>query len=90
MSKSIANHHYLIEVSDMEEACHILNKIAPEHASIQTKHPEQFIDQIKFVGALFLGHYAPEELVIILLDQVMFYQQTKLLDFRMVYQLMTL
>lgn len=60
VSKSIANHHYLIEVSDMEEACQILNKIAPEHASIQTKHPEQFINQIKFVGALFIGHYAPE------------------------------
>ena len=60
ISQSIANHHYLILAQDTEEACLIMNTIAPEHASIQTRAPEMYIDKVKYVGALFLGHFSPE------------------------------
>ena len=53
ISQSIANHHYLILAQDTEEACLIMNTIAPEHASIQTRAPEMYIDKVKYVGALF-------------------------------------
>lgn len=59
-AQSIANHHYLILAQDTEEACLIMNTIAPEHASIQTRAPEMYIDKVKYVGALFLGHFSPE------------------------------
>ena len=52
--KSIANHHYLILAQDTEEACLIMNTIAPEHASIQTRAPEMYIDKVKYVGALWV------------------------------------
>ena len=53
ISQSITNHHYLILAQDTEEACLIMNTIAPEHASIQTRAPERYIDKVKYVGALF-------------------------------------
>ncbi|MDN8902018.1 histidinol dehydrogenase, partial [Staphylococcus aureus] len=36
VSKSIANQHNLIQASNYEEACHVMNTIAPEHASIKS------------------------------------------------------
>src|SRR5699024_8978091 len=32
----------------------------PEHASIQTQCPHDYINHVKYVGALFLGYYSPE------------------------------
>lgn len=60
VAQSIAHHHYLIHVQHKDEACHVMNTIAPEHASIQTISPEDYISKIKYVGALFVGHYSPE------------------------------
>ncbi|WP_142594117.1 histidinol dehydrogenase [Staphylococcus aureus] len=60
VSKSIANQHYLIHASNFDEACHVMNTIAPEHASIQTVNPQPYIEKVKYVGALFIGHYSPE------------------------------
>lgn len=60
VSKSIANHHYLILASSIDEACLVMNKIAPEHASIQTKDSQRYVEKVKYCGALFLGHYSPE------------------------------
>ncbi|HGZ6499712.1 TPA: histidinol dehydrogenase [Staphylococcus aureus] len=60
VSKSIANQHYLIHASNFDEACHVMNTIAPEHASIQTVNSQPYIEKVKYVGALFIGHYSPE------------------------------
>lgn len=60
VSESIANHHYRILASNTDEACLVMNTIAPEHASIQTEVPQSYIEKIKYCGALFLGHYSPE------------------------------
>ena len=37
-----------------------MNQIAPEHASIQTRNPEAYLNKVRYVGALFLGYYSPE------------------------------
>lgn len=57
---SLANHHFLIAVDDFTEACDLMNQIAPEHASIQTASPRDYLNHVRYVGALFLGHYSPE------------------------------
>ncbi|NQD99508.1 histidinol dehydrogenase [Staphylococcus xylosus] len=57
---SLANHHFLIAVNDFTEACDLMNQIAPEHASIQTASPQDYLNHVRYVGALFLGHYSPE------------------------------
>jgi histidinol dehydrogenase len=57
---SIDNNHYLIHVDNFDDACDVMNSIAPEHASIQTKNPEAYLNHVRHVGALFLGYYSPE------------------------------
>ncbi|MCS5431897.1 histidinol dehydrogenase, partial [Staphylococcus aureus] len=57
---SLKHNHVLISVENFTEACDLMNQIAPEHASIQTQCPHDYINHVKYVGALFLGHYSPE------------------------------
>lgn len=57
---SLANNHFLISVNSFNEACDVMNQIAPEHASIQTESPHDYLNHVRYVGALFLGHYSPE------------------------------
>ncbi|RBA03042.1 Histidinol dehydrogenase [Staphylococcus arlettae] len=57
---SLTQNHYLVVANDFTEACDIMNTIAPEHASIQTQNPEEYLHHVRSVGALFLGHYSPE------------------------------
>ncbi|MFQ3905586.1 histidinol dehydrogenase [Staphylococcus sp. Mo2-7] len=57
---SLANNHFLISVDNFNEACDLMNQIAPEHASIQTASPRDYLNHVRYVGALFLGHYSPE------------------------------
>ena len=60
VSASLRDHHYAIHAENFEACCQLMNEIAPEHASIQTAQPEQFVPHIHYVGSLFLGGYAPE------------------------------
>src|SRR5699024_4000829 len=57
---SLKHNHFLISVENFTEACDLINQIAPEHASIQTQCPNDYINHVKYVGALFLGYNAPE------------------------------
>lgn len=60
LKESLKNHHYLIHTNHFDESCQVMNKIAPEHASIQTKSPEDYVPYIHYVGSLFLGSFSPE------------------------------
>ena len=59
---SLAQHGALIKVKDMNEACALSNKIAPEHLEIMTRKPEQYLSEIKNAGAIFLGGFSSEAL----------------------------
>jgi len=59
---SLANRGALIKVRSMEEACSIANDIAAEHLEISAENPQQYADQIRHAGALFLGPYSSESL----------------------------
>ncbi|MFA7268227.1 MAG: histidinol dehydrogenase [Sterolibacterium sp.] len=52
----------LIEVSSLEEACVIANRIAPEHLELAVAEPRLLVDKIRHAGAIFIGHYASESL----------------------------
>ncbi|MGE8475636.1 MAG: histidinol dehydrogenase, partial [Paraburkholderia hospita] len=52
----------LIKVRDMEQACAIANDIAPEHLEISALEPQQWAQQIRHAGAIFLGRYTSESL----------------------------
>lgn len=52
----------LIEVRDLEEACALANRIAPEHLELAVAAPELLLAKIRHAGAIFLGRYASEAL----------------------------
>jgi len=52
----------LIHVTDLDEACAIANRIAPEHLELAVAEPRRLADKIRHAGAIFIGHYASESL----------------------------
>jgi len=59
---SLANRGALIQVRDMDEACEIANRIAPEHLEISAENPDVWADKIRHAGAMFLGRFTSESL----------------------------
>ena len=52
----------LIQTRDLEEACAIANRIAPEHLELCVREPEAALDRLRHAGAIFLGQYSSEAL----------------------------
>ena len=52
----------LVRVRDLDEACELANRIAPEHLELAVEDPEALLPKIRHAGAIFLGHYASESL----------------------------
>ncbi|KQP48511.1 histidinol dehydrogenase [Pseudorhodoferax sp. Leaf274] len=52
----------LIHTRDMEEACAISNRIAPEHLEVSSAEPHRWEPLLKHAGAIFLGAYTSESL----------------------------
>ena len=59
---ALENRGALITVRDMEEACAISNRIAPEHLEVSVDDPQQWLPKIKHAGAIFMGRYTSEAL----------------------------
>ncbi|HEV2009375.1 MAG TPA: histidinol dehydrogenase, partial [Burkholderiales bacterium] len=52
----------LIEVRDLDEACDLVNRIAPEHLELAVADPHSMLRKIRHAGAIFLGSYTSEAL----------------------------
>jgi histidinol dehydrogenase len=52
----------LIEVKNLDEACEIANRIAPEHLELSVANPGKWLKKIRHAGAIFLGRYTSEAL----------------------------
>jgi histidinol dehydrogenase len=52
----------LIRTVDLEEACMIANRIAPEHLELAVADPEALLPNLRHAGAIFVGHFASESL----------------------------
>jgi histidinol dehydrogenase len=62
ITASLKGRGALIHVTDLDEACSIANRIAPEHLELSVDHPAPLVDKIRHAGAIFIGHYASESL----------------------------
>ena len=62
IAASLANRGALIHVGDLDEACAIANRIAPEHLELCVENAERWIDHIRHAGAIFVGDYSVEAL----------------------------
>ncbi len=52
----------LIHVADLDEACRISNRIAPEHLELSVDDPQTWLPRLKHAGAIFMGRYTSESL----------------------------
>ncbi|MCP5142379.1 MAG: histidinol dehydrogenase [Gammaproteobacteria bacterium] len=52
----------LIQVRDMDEACAVANRIAPEHLELSVDDPQALLPKIRHAGAIFMGRYTAEAL----------------------------
>jgi histidinol dehydrogenase len=52
----------LILCKDMEEACDLANRIAPEHLELSVAEPQAMARKIRHVGAIFMGRHSSEPL----------------------------
>jgi histidinol dehydrogenase len=52
----------LILTRDLEEACTVADRIAPEHLEISTDDPQHWAARIRHAGAIFLGRHSSESL----------------------------
>ena len=62
ISASLAARGALIRVRDLDEACVLANRIAPEHLELAVADPDALLPKIRHAGAIFLGHHASESL----------------------------
>ena len=62
IAKSLTGRGALILTKDMEEACAISNRIAPEHLEVSSNDPHRWEPLLRHAGAIFLGAYTSESL----------------------------
>jgi histidinol dehydrogenase len=62
IAKSLNDRGALILTRNMEEACAISNRIAPEHLEISSSEPNRWEPLLKHAGAIFLGAFTSESL----------------------------
>jgi histidinol dehydrogenase len=62
IAKSLNDRGALILTRNMEEACDISNRIAPEHLEVSSRDPHRWEPLLKHAGAIFLGAYTSESL----------------------------
>jgi len=62
IGESLRRRGALIRVRNLDEACDIANRIAPEHLELSVANPKKLLQKIRHAGAIFLGRYASEAL----------------------------
>lgn len=59
---ALAERGALIETESLDEAIELINIIAPEHLELAFDNAEDYLEQIRHAGAIFVGHYTAEAL----------------------------
>ena len=62
IAASLEKRGALIRTRDLDEACAIANRIAPEHLELVVAEPDRWLARITNAGAIFLGRYSSEAL----------------------------
>jgi histidinol dehydrogenase len=62
IADALAGRGALIAARDLDEACELVNRIAPEHLELAVADPDPLLAKIRHAGAIFVGQYASEAL----------------------------
>ena len=57
---SLSKRGALIRVRNLDEACALVNRIAPEHLELSVRKPDALLAKIRHAGAIFLGSHSSE------------------------------
>ena len=60
IEESLNRYGAIVVVRDLDQACAIVNTLAPEHLEIVTHDDEAVAEKIRHAGAIFFGSYTPE------------------------------
>lgn len=60
IEQSLARYGAVLVVTDLEEACDIVNELAPEHLELICRDDELIASRIRHAGAIFFGDQTPE------------------------------
>ena len=60
ISASLKARGALIQTRNLEEACALASRIAPEHLELCVAEPQRWLPKIRNAGAIFLGSYSSE------------------------------
>jgi histidinol dehydrogenase len=59
---SLSNRGALITVRDLDEACELSNRIAPEHLELSVAEPDLLLSKLRHAGAIFVGPFSSESI----------------------------
>ena len=59
---SLNNRGALIAVRDLDEACELSNRIAPEHLELSEAEPDLLLPKLRHAGAIFMGPFSSESI----------------------------
>ena len=62
IAASLSGRGALIHVRNLDEACELADRIAPEHLEVSTAEPHRIAARLRHAGAIFLGAYTSESL----------------------------
>ena len=60
VARALADFGAAFIVADMDEACALVNELAPEHLELSTRADEWIAARVRHAGAIFFGAYTPE------------------------------
>jgi histidinol dehydrogenase len=60
ISASLKKRGALILTRDLDEACEVANRIAPEHLELAVQEAEKYSSKLRSVGAIFMGQWSSE------------------------------
>lgn len=60
IEQALVRNGAFILTADLEEACRVANRIAPEHLELMVEDPFALLSKVKNAGAIFMGKYTPE------------------------------
>ncbi len=60
IDRSLADYGAIIVADNMDEACALVNDLAPEHLEIMARDEDHIASQIRNAGAIFFGQHTPE------------------------------
>jgi histidinol dehydrogenase len=62
IAAAFARRGAFVKVRDLDAACAIANRIAPEHLELSVEDPAALLPKIRHAGAIFMGHSSSEAL----------------------------